>query len=370
MTKWKIALLTVAILLCVSMGFSQSRRVVPTPTPIPTPEDDTLRIPTEEIKLNVLAFNDKGDFVGDVKGDDLVITEDNILHQPTSVRRLPANVLIVMDTGGELRVIKSLDQTRKVARAVTEALRPGDVVSIMDYAEKPEIVAEWTSDKDEMKAAIARTNFGRRSSFVDALKLATNFLTRSGRDNKHLVLITDGTDSGGRQSERFDALQRLMTTDITVHVISYTSMESSAMDDRARVITNSPPPVAIPDEVRATLPNGAKDKGVKIGPTINLDRAMINKVRAHKSDLEKAQQQLEQVAENTNGEFLVPETTDEMDDKAPLVARMIDSSYVVTYVPKVPVVATRGVAERNIQVTSKRPGLVVQSRRRLLIAQK
>lgn len=142
------------------------------------------------------------------------------------------------------------------------------------------------------------------------------------------------------------------------------------MDDRARVITNSPPPVAIPDEVRATLPNGAKDKGVKIGPTINLDRAMINKVRAHKSDLEKAQQQLEQVAENTNGEFLVPETTDEMDDKAPLVARMIDSSYVVTYVPKVPVVATRGVAERNIQVTSKRPGLVVQSRRRLLIAQK
>src|SRR4051794_3483851 len=210
MTKWRIAFLAAVVMLCVSAGIGQSRRVVPTPTPVPTPEDDTLRIPTEEIKLNVLAFDEKGDFVENVTGDDLVITEDNILHQPTSVRRIPANVLIVMDTGGELRVIKSLDQTRKGARAVTEALRPGEVVSIMDYAEKPEIVAEWTSDKDEMKAAIARTNFGRRSSFVDALKLATNFLTRSGRDNKHLVLITDGTDSGGRQSERFDALQRLM----------------------------------------------------------------------------------------------------------------------------------------------------------------
>ncbi|HEY2846847.1 MAG TPA: hypothetical protein VGI80_03455, partial [Pyrinomonadaceae bacterium] len=90
----------------------------------------------------------------------------------------------------------------------------------------------------------------------------------------------------------------------------------------------------------------------------------------HQADLEKAQQQLEQVAENTNGEFILPETTDEMDDKAPLVARMIDSSYVVTYTPKVPVVGTRGIAERNIEVTSKREGLVVQARRKLLIAEK
>jgi len=370
MMKWRITFLAAAIMLCGSAGLAQSRRVIPTPTPVPTPEDDTLRVQTEEIKLNVLAFDEQGQFVGDVKGDDLVITEDNILHQPTSVRRLPANVLVVMDTGGELRVVKSLDETRKVARLLVDALRPGDSVSIMAYADKPDIVGEWTTDKAAMKAAIARTTFGRRSSFVDALKMATNFLTRSGLDNKHLVLITDGTDSLGRQSDRFDALQRLMTTDITVHVIGYTSMEATAMEARTKTITNTPAPKAIPDEVRATLPNGVKDPGVQIGPTINLDRAMIKKIQAHQDDLVKAQQQLEQVSENTNGEFLVPQTTDEMEDKAPLVARMIDSSYVVTYIPKVPVVATRGVAERNIQVTSKRAGLVVQSRRKLLIAQK
>ena len=309
-------------------------------------------------------------FVENVKADDLVITEDNILHQPTSVRRLPANVLIVMDTGGELRVVKSLDQTRKVAHLVVDTLRPGDSVAVMDYAERPQIIGEWSTDKAQTNAAITRANFGRTSSFVDALKMATDFLIRSHLDNKHLVLITDGTDSGGRQSDKFDAFQRLMTTDITVHVISYTSIEASAMEARTKTITNTPAAKAVPDEVQATLPNGVKDRGVKVGPTINLDRAMINKVRAHQADLEKAQQQLEQVAENTNGEFIVPDNTDEMDDKAPIVAHMIDSSYVVTYIPKVPVVATRGIAERNIQVTSKRAGLIVQSRRRLLIAQK
>jgi len=76
---------------------------------------------------------------------------------------------------------------------------------------------------------------------------------------------------------------------------------------------------------------------------------------------------LEKVAEATNGEFILPDSTDEMTQKAPLVAKMIDASYVVTYTPKIPVAETRGIAERSIDVTSKRPGLVVQARRKLLI---
>jgi hypothetical protein len=64
----------------------------------------------------------------------------------------------------------------------------------------------------------------------------------------------------------------------------------------------------------------------------------------------------------------LPGSVDEMAEKAALVARMIDSSYVVTYNPKVPVVDTRGIAERNIEVTSKRPGLAVQARRKLLVS--
>src|SRR5437867_4103147 len=83
------------------------------------------------------------------------------------------------------------------------------------------ILAEWTSDKKQMLAAVKRTNFGRKDVFVDALKLATDFLLKSGLENKHLVLITDGTDSNGRSSAKFDAFQRLFATDISVHVLSY-----------------------------------------------------------------------------------------------------------------------------------------------------
>ena len=342
----------------------QSRRVVPTPTPTP----ETEKVYTAEIKLNVLAFDEDGNFFSDVKPGDLVITENDILHQPTSVRRIPANVLIVLDTGGEMRSVKNLDQTRKTAAAVVNSLRPGDSVAIMDYSDKPEIVSEWTTDKAEMLRAIKRTNFGKRDAFVDALNTARDFLTRDPVENKHLVLITDGTDSSASPAAKSEALQKLLATDISVHVISYTAMEAQDIEPRTKGISKTPPPKAMPDEVAAQLPNGVRD--VATAPkarTINLDRTMLRRLKARKADLEASQDQLDKLTANTNGEFIVPQTLDEMLDKAPLVAKMIDASYAVTYTPKIPLYEGKGVVERNIEVTSKRPGLIVQAKRKLIV---
>src|SRR5258708_25310919 len=122
-----------------------------------------------------------------------------------------------------------------------------------------------------MIAAIKRTNFGRRDMFVDALKLATDFMLKDPLENKHIVLITDGTDSLGRSSAKFDAFQRLFTTNISVHVLSYTSMEAVAIEPRTKTISNSAPPKAMPDEVRDQLPVGGPREAAKmprVRPTI------------------------------------------------------------------------------------------------------
>src|SRR4029079_15872402 len=253
------AFLATVLFICICGVISiaaQSRRIAPTATP--TPKDDTERINTEEIKLNVLAFDERGAFFPDVNSNDLVITENNILHQPSSVRRIPANVLIVLDTGGEMRSVKGLDQTRKVARAVASSLRNGDSIAVMQYSDKPEIVLEWTNDKQQALTAIDRTKFGRRDDFAGALKLAKDFLIRNPADNRHLVLITDGTDSVSGSSAKFDALRSLLTTDISVHVISYTSMEAADIEPRTKMTSKTPPPKALPPEVDAQLPNGVK----------------------------------------------------------------------------------------------------------------
>jgi len=343
---------------------AQSGRVQPTPTP-----EDPIKVETEEIKLNVLAFDSQGRFFKDVGANDLVITENDILHQPASVRRIPANVLIVMDTGGEMRFLKSLDKTRQVAKALVAALGAEDKVAIVQYADKAELIDDFTNDRARtLDALMKRTRFGRGSAFVEAVTMATELLQKLPIDNRHLVFITDGTDGLNRSSARFDAFQRLTATDISVHVFSYTSMESTDIEPRTKGISNSPPPKAMPDEVAQQLPNGARD--VATAPkskTIVVDRTFIRNMKLRKASLDVAEGELRKLSDNTNGEFILPTSTDEMIEKAPLVARMIDSAYVVTYVPKVPVVTTRGLAERKIEVTSKRPGLEVQARRRLLV---
>lgn len=339
--------------------------------PTPTPQDDEESIFTEEIKLNISAVNSAGDFAPNVKAEDVVINEDDILHQADTIRRIPANVLLVLDTGGELRMAKSINQTRNTALSLINNLREGDAVAVIEYSDKANILAEWTTDKAALRQILKdKLNFGRRSTFVDAMKLANEFLRKSKVENQHLVLITDGTDSINNKEERNAAFRELLETSVSVHVVSYTRMETAKVEPKSKRISKSPPPKAMPDEVAAQLPNGVRDfksATTKVGPTINMDRAMIRKMSERKDALKESEEYLAALADDTSGQFVLPESNDEMIEKTALVARVIDSNYVITYTPKRALSNAKPGEIRSIEVTSKRPGLQIQARRKLLI---
>lgn len=338
------------------------------PTPTPVDDDQPERVFAEEIKLNVSAYDLSGKFVADVKKEDLVISEDGRLNQASSLRRIPANVLVVLDTGGELRQVKRLKDTIAVARNLIAALQADDSVAVMDYHDKVEIVAEWTTKDEAIKLLEAKANFGRRSVFTDALETATSFLQKTPRDNRHLVLITDGTDTFNNPSERNTATQKLLATDINVHVISYTQLEKAAIEPRAKGISKTPPKQAMPDEIKATLPNGVRD--VALSPknkTISVDRAMLKVLKERKNALVESEKYLIALSKDTNGYLILPESNEEMLEKASNIAGIIDSSYVLTYVPKRALSESPTGEVRNIEVTSRRPNLRVQANRKLVV---
>jgi hypothetical protein len=53
-------------------------------------------------------------------------------------------------------------------------------------------------------------------------------------------------------------------------------------------------------------------------------------------------------------------------EKTALVAGVIDSSYVVTYAPKRALTESKAGEVRDIEVTSRRPDLLVQAHRKLV----
>jgi VWFA-related protein len=340
-------------------------------TPTPQPDEETEKVFTEEIKLNINALDADGKFVSGVKKEDLVIMEDARIHQASSIRRIPANILIVMDTGGELRQAKSMNQTRATAKSLIAALKAEDSVAIMQYHDKAEIIAEWTSDKAAASKILdTKTNFGKRSVFTGALEMATKFLQKTPLDNRHLVLITDGTDSLSNSAARNAAMRNLLATDINVHVISYTQMEIADIEPRTKGKTKTPLPHALPPEIAAGMPQGIRDmmSARGTGVMINTDREFLKKMRERKASLIESEQYLAAIAADTNGEFVAPASKEEMLDKTALVARFIDSSYVITYTPKRPLKESKIGEIRNIEVTSRRPDLEVLARRKLIVS--
>jgi Mg-chelatase subunit ChlD len=151
-------------------GFSQ------TPTPTATPEEDRPeKISTEEIYLNVSAFDRDGKFVPDLRKEDLVVLENERLHQVSSVRRVPADVLLLLDAGGAMRYAKNANVTREAAKNLVGALRSDDRFAVMQYHDKVETLSDWTSDKTQVLDALdKKIGFGRRSVFFEALVAAKN----------------------------------------------------------------------------------------------------------------------------------------------------------------------------------------------------
>lgn len=348
-------------------------------TSVPTPvREERETVVTEEIKVSVAAFNEWGEFVSDVRKEDLVVSEDGRLQQASSIRHTPANVLIVLDTGGEMR--SNLSQTRAAAKNLVESLRGDDRVSIFQFADSVEMLADWTTDRSQILAVLDRKlSFGRRNALNEALNKAVEFFYKMPIENRHLVLITGGIDSFNDSAQRDAATAALMASDINVHVVSYTNLQrNSIAAQKAIFIEGEPKPQRLPEEVADTLPDW-KGSGKKkmVSPrdmakmprlgSITLDRERIKRAKENVKELENGEQFLKRIAEDANGEILLPETFDEMIEKTATLAKTIDSQYVITYVPKRPLNDSPKGEIRRIEVTSRREGLEVESRRKFVV---
>ncbi|NNE66600.1 MAG: VWA domain-containing protein [Pyrinomonadaceae bacterium] len=340
-----------------------------TPTP---PELEPEVVFTEEIKVNVAAFDRNGTFVKDVQVEDLVIVEDGRLHQPNSVRRIPANVLIVLDTGGELRQVKNFTQTRETAKELIQKLKPDSNVAVIEYHDKARILTDWTKSRKALLDDLDRKLiFGRRSIFSDALELAAAVLDKEGMENRHLVLISDGTDSLWSDERREAAMLELLRSNISVHVISYTRMELVDIEPRTKGVSKPKNQKTLPQEVIDTLPNGVRDvANAPKSATVSTDRKFVNTMKARKEALQKGEEFLLTLSENSSGLFILPDDKDEMIEKTLLVSRAIDSNYVVTYTPKRALTESTPGETRVIEVSSKKPGLYVQAKRKLVVGTK
>jgi VWFA-related protein len=323
---------------------------------------------TEEVLLAVSVTDEKGRFDPSLEKEELLVLEDGVPQEIRSARRVPASVLLLVGTGGEMNPAMKTNSTREFVARLVARLAAGDRVAAMQYGGDAETIQHWTADAAAALQSIrSKLSSKRGARLAAALRAAAVRFEESPPGNRHLVLVTDGVeDSAEGKAGLEEAVKTLLVAGVTVHVVSYTRMGRRALrrvappvqvtgektrktaNDIAREIMNpAKPPVDVPD----------------IFLTIDLDFPMRRKRAAYARAMREGEQWLGPLAEETGGSLLLPLSEEEMLAGCDALARAIDSQYVVTYRPKRPLASAAREEYRRVAVVARRIGLHASARR-------
>ena len=331
-------------------------------------EQEPIKVFTEEVRIPVVAYDDYGHYDPTLEPDDILVLEDGLPQQIRSVRRLPADVLLVLDMSSQITLAKSSDTTRGIALRLISSLRAGDQVSAIQFSDRVELLHDWTTDLKEVEHALKTKLYSsKRARLSEAIVAAVAQFKNRPLGNRHLVLITDGVETPGGKVSPADAFKQLSAAQASVHVISYTALIRRAIDQRyKRSIYKQGGSGAQRDATPGgdpTLPPGMTRNPTFTLGTIDLDRQMRRWYKKYAEATEQSERRLASLAEETGGRLLLPETTEEMIRQGNEVARDIGAQYVVTYAPKRPLVTAKAGEYRRLEVAPRRSGLSLRSRR-------
>ena len=367
--------LLVFICLCVGNCLAQQ---TPTPASSPTPvrpnapisQQDSVKVFTEEVVLPVRVTDQQGRFDPTLHKDELLVLEDRVPQQIMSARQVPANVLLLISTAGELNPAMKANISKEVAAHFVSRLKTGDRIALVQYGRHVHTIQNWTEDLNAAGHAIqTKLSSNSGANLAEALGEAVNRFAETPAGNRHLVLITDGVDDPDDSSERVLRLQpkikELLAQSVTVHIVSYAAMGQ-------KIMWKSQPLVEVTAYKRKTAaevalevlkPIGSEWEKPKIRLYIDTDIQMRLRRMEYVKAMKEGDRWLRQFAFETAGTILVPPSVKEMLVSVEEIARNVDSQYVITYRPKRSFASGIEGEYRRVELVPRRVGLVVSARR-------
>ncbi|HVF68590.1 MAG TPA: VWA domain-containing protein [Pyrinomonadaceae bacterium] len=328
----------------------------PTPTPTATPaqeEQEPVKVYTQEVRLPVVAYDDRERFDPTLSVEDVLVLEDGVPQAVTSVRRVPANVLLVFDMGNQVAGTRDSQTVREASLKIISLMREGDRFAVIQNAGRSvELLLEWTTDRAAAARAVKTKYFsGNRSRLAECLSSAAAKLKEQPVGDTHAIIFTSGLESQTRDSIRSepfpsDALQKLTETQASVHVFGFAALVQEFQKNRT--------------------PLGVGGNGSSVRVTVDMDFEMRRWFKKYARATKQREQQLQALARETGGRVLLPNTSEEILSLSEKVARDIGAQYVVTYSPKRafdPAVGERRKAEAH----SRRIGLQLFSLREVVV---
>lgn len=196
-SRFPFCLITViGLLLCASLVTAQE-----------TQPDDVIRIRTDLVAVPVTVTDSRGRRISDLKQEDFVLTDDGrntkIDYFASGAERIA--LVFVLDNSGSLR--EQLSRQRDAAIELFSRFGPGSSVAVIRFGQQARLIAAFTRDADEARAAFSvpvnLSALSGRTAIFDAGAVAVQAYAPRGENSTErriVILISDGLDTASSAS--------------------------------------------------------------------------------------------------------------------------------------------------------------------------
>lgn len=193
-----------------------------------------------ERTMYVSAVDDKGEPVEGLGPNDFIVREDGTAREVLRVSRAiePIDIAILVDNSAASEQL--IPRVREALRTFIAKMSSGNQIAIIGLADRPTILANYTSNKELLDKGIGllwpQTRAG--STLLDAIYEVSRGLQRRETPRAVIIpVITDGGDFANRQYDQ--VMQEVRRAGVAVHAVTvgnFNSTDDEELRNRARLL--------------------------------------------------------------------------------------------------------------------------------------
>ena len=258
------------------------------PRPVLGEKDETIKIDTDLVQLDVLVVDPTSAPVTDLTKDNFTIFEDKIKQEIESVDRteVPLSFGLVIDTSGSMR--SKLQTVTDAGLSLIRSMHKDDEGFVAQFKAEPELVQDFTQDKRELEDAMGELFTSSGTALLDAIIATADYAQEKAKHKRRaIVVITDGVEKNSVVKEK-EVLEAIKEDEVQIYLVGFIDEDESAAGLFGK--------------------NGSK----------------------------RAKELLIRIAEDSGGRHFFPKDISEMADIAKQIAKDLRTQYIVSYQPTNP----------------------------------
>ena len=272
----------------------------------------------EIVNVTATVTDDNGRFVSGLRKEDFTVFEDGERQEVThfSSDRVPVSLGLVLDTSGSMMPDKMSAARSAIDRFIYDLLGRDDELFFLEFANRPHLVQEWTTDRRAISRAVSRVTPIGGTAMYDAIAEALPLASIGLHPKKALLVISDGNDTNSRMSVG-ELRQLIRESEVLVYALG--------VDGRTASVPAGPT-IRFPVPNPFPIPGGGRGPQRRLPPIVGGGGSRIRTAERVNADA------LRRITDDTGGRTEIVRGFGDLDAATAGIADELSRQYYLGYV--------------------------------------